>query len=654
MPTRAARSTAADECVTFTGDAFHTIEHDVVTRSDMTLREPPGAAAKLNYAIGLHKQGRLVEAVEAYRATLAAAPGLPPAHYNFALLLRALGRGPEALRNAAAALKADPGYVRAAVLIADLHADAGDLVAAVGALLAARRRLGADPTFGRRLERAFGAATFTAPDRAAETAIGELLASDRVDHQALANAGLSLLRTKPLFARLAAAVADGGILTDKDVDRLAGLPLLAALLAQTILADADFEGLAIALRRVLAPRLATDPPLALVEFAAALALQFDAVEYVYEETAGEAAETEALRAHPAEGFAPWLVALALYRPLRARSAWTDLAAVVPPGPYSARLWRRQIHDPIAERAIAAQLPTLTPLADTPTSDAVRAQYEENPYPRWLTVGVNVPRRLDQVVGALFPRRPDLRRFETCRILIAGCGTGQHAARTAMRYSGAAITAIDLSRASLAYASRQATERGFTNLVFAQADIARLGAWTQRFDLIEVSGVLMCLADPVAGWQTLAGLLAPGGYMRVGLYSAHARRDVAAARDLTRDYPRTLTGIRAARAALRALPADHAARTITPLYDFFTASTCRDLFMAAQEIPFTLPAIGAALDRIGLTFLGFEVLPAGVAEAYRARFPGDPAMVDLGNWDAFERDNPLTFRTMYQFWCAGPG
>jgi SAM-dependent methyltransferase/tetratricopeptide (TPR) repeat protein len=620
----------------------------------MTLSERPGAAAKLNHAIALHKQGRLTEAGEAYRATLAAAPGLPPAHYNFAVLLRALGRRPEALRNAEAALKGDPGYVRAAILIADLHTDAGDAVAAIDALVAARRRLGTDPAFNRRLERAFAAATFAAPNRAAEAAIADLLAGTQVDYQALAHAGLSLLRTKPTLARLLAAVANGRTLTDKDVDRLAGLPLLADLFAQAILADADIEALAVALRRALVPRLAAGPPSALVEFAAAVALQFDAVEYVYDETAAEATAADALSARPAAGFAPWLVALALYRPLGMRADRTELAAIAPPGPRTALLWRRQIHNPIAERTIAAQLPNLTPIADTAISHAVREQYEENPYPRWLSVGVNVARRLDQVVGALFPHRHEPRRFETCRILIAGCGTGQHAVRTALRYSGAAITAVDLSRTSLAYAARQAAERGLTDLAFAQADIVRLGALAQRFDLIEVSGVLMCLGDPIAGWQTLAGLLAPGGYMRVGLYSAHARRDVAAARDVTRDYPRTLAGIRAARAALRALPPDHDARTITPLYDFFSASTCRDLFMAAQEIPFTLPAIRTALDRIGLEFLGFEVLPAGVAAAYRARFPADPAMIDLGNWDAFERDNPGTFRTMYQFWCAGRG
>jgi len=36
-------------------------------------------------------------------------------------------------------------------------------------------------------------------------------------------------------------------------------------------------------------------------------------------------------------------------------------------------------------------------------------------------------------------------------------------------------------------------------------------------------------------------------------------------------------------------------------------------------------------------------------AYRVRFPGDLAAVNLDNWAAFEIDNPAIFGSMYQFW-----
>ena len=85
-----------------------------------------------------------------------------------------------------------------------------------------------------------------------------------------------------------------------------------------------------------------------------------------------------------------------------------------------------------------------------------------------------------------------------------------------------MLAIDLSRASLAYATAKTRALGLETIAYAQADIMRLGAIEQRFDLIESVGVLHHLADPYAGWRVLLSLLRPGGFMRIGLYSEIAR------------------------------------------------------------------------------------------------------------------------------------
>src|SRR5262249_7675615 len=45
------------------------------------------------------------------------------------------------------------------------------------------------------------------------------------------------------------------------------------------------------------------------------------------------------------------------------------------------------------------------------------------------------------------------------VLIAGCGTGQHAIETAWLFAGARLLTIDLSRTSLAYAARKTREHG---------------------------------------------------------------------------------------------------------------------------------------------------------------------------------------------------
>ena len=72
---------------------------------------------------------------------------------------------------------------------------------------------------------------------------------------------------------------------------------------------------------------------------------------------------------------------------------------------------QQITEPAEEREIAAVLPALTAIEDE-VSEAVRQQYEENPYPRWhITAAPEKTPEYDDRTGPV----PD--------ILIAGCGTG---------------------------------------------------------------------------------------------------------------------------------------------------------------------------------------------------------------------------------------
>ncbi len=88
-------------------------------------------------------------------------------------------------------------------------------------------------------------------------------------------------------------------------------------------------------------------------------------------------------------------------------------------------------------------------------------------------------------------------------------------------------------------------------------------------------------------------------------------------------------------------------------DFFGVSSCRDLLFHTQEQRMRLPAIAGFLRDNGLTFLGFET-DSATLQAYRRRFPGDPAAANLHHWDAFENDAPDTFARMYVFWIQKNG
>lgn len=236
------------------------------------------------------------------------------------------------------------------------------------------------------------------------------------------------------------------------------------------------------------------------------------------------------------------------------------------------------------------------------------------------------------------------------ILIAGCGTGQHSIETAQRFEAARVLAVDLSISSLSYAKRKTQELGLTSIEYAQADLLKLSSLGRSFDLIESSGVLHHLADPLLGWQVLLSLPRPGGFMRLGFYSDVARRNIVKARAFIagRGYGATANEIRRCRQDLTDLDktADFGDALTTP--DFFSNSACRDLLFHVQEHRMTLTGIAAFLRANNLVFLGFEI-DADVLGAYRQRFPADRAATRVGQWQIFENENPDTFRSMYNFW-----
>lgn len=198
--------------------------------------------------------------------------------------------------------------------------------------------------------------------------------------------------------------------------------------------------------------------------------------------------------------------------------------------------------------------------------------------------------------------------------------------------------------------RQTRALGLSNVTYAQADLLQLGSLDRRFDLIESSGVLHHLADPLAGWRVLAALLRPGGLMRLGFYSERARADVVAGRAFVASRGRGATAedIRKIRQEiLRSF--DPVLRNLTRFRDFFSTSECRDLLFHIQEHRLTLPQIEANLAELRLDFLGF-VLDAATVRRFHARHPDPRTATDLGAWHRFECDYPETFSAMYQFWA----
>lgn len=452
------------------------------------------------------------------------------------------------------------------------------------------------------------------------------------------------------------------LLGPKGLAAISGQSVLVQLLQSAPVCDIGLERLLtslrfIALQRASAASHSTPVDEAILGFCCALARQCFLNEYILAQTGDELAQAtrlaEALQQAILSGEKVCELKLAVsgaYFPLHTLPGTHTLLERRWPTPV-ADLLNQQIGEPGAERDLLASIPTLTAIDDA-ISRAVQRQYEENPYPRWQRAeSPGEPRTIDQLLRGRFP----LASFReigggAVDVLIAGCGTGQQAIEFAQQVMHERMLAIDLSRASLAYAKRKASSYAVEKIEFAQADILKLPSIDRTFDLILVSGVLHHMQDPFAGWRALVALLRPSGVMYVGLYSELARSQIKAARAFIarRGFRPTLSDIRLCRQEIMELPDGELEKNVVRFSDFFSASECRDLLFHVQEHRHTLPQIAAFLSAHDLTLLGFD-LPPAVSQRYAARFPVDRAMTDLSLWEVFEQENPQVFVGMYQFW-----
>ncbi len=390
-------------------------------------------------------------------------------------------------------------------------------------------------------------------------------------------------------------------------------------------------------------KLSPEQHLALAE---ALAHYCFLTEYIFDCAAPEKIKVEALRMELEKAFDPAaeknrLMVYACYAPLYSLKNHEKISAALRHDPLVSEIVAAQIDDLGALQQGAAALQAITPIENT-VSGRVQEQYEEFPYPRWVHLP-NIP-LIHEVSLQGHLRKKEL------DVLTAGCGTGREAAWLASTLPQARVLAVDLSRASLAYAESKARRFNLNNVVFRQADILGLAKLDKKFDIISCAGVLHHMEDPIAGWRVLAGLLKADGMMRIALYSEKARRYFVEAMNVISEeqYPSTAEGIRRFRRdAPSILPGKIFSKLLASV-DYYSMSACRDLLFHVQEHRFDIPAIRDVLDRLGLSFV--QMSRSDLQEKYSCRFPDDQDGTKLDHWQTFEAENPDAFKGMYQFWC----
>jgi SAM-dependent methyltransferase len=238
-------------------------------------------------------------------------------------------------------------------------------------------------------------------------------------------------------------------------------------------------------------------------------------------------------------------------------------------------------------------------------ERVREFYETHPYPppveeldryreRW-----NDPLRRRTDFHLFWPARKYRDDF---RILVAGCGTSQ-AAKHAMRWPSARITAIDFSANSVQHTEQLKVKYGLSNLEVRQLAVESVGELGQQFDQIVCTGVLHHLPDPDAGLRALRGVLNPDGAVHLMVYAPYGRAGVYMLQDYCRrlGVRPTSQDIRDLATSLSALPRNHPLVPLRDAPDFASEAALADALLHPQDRAYSVPQLFSILSDSGLRF-----------------------------------------------------
>ena len=286
-----------------------------------------------------------------------------------------------------------------------------------------------------------------------------------------------------------------------------------------------------------------------------------------------------------------------------------------------------------------------------TSNQIAQNYEEHPYPRWINwdfpeTGMRIKKlqefySLDELH---FTSRP----FD---VLIAGCGTGSKAIECAIGYGdNVKITAIDLSRTSLSYAIYMAKKYNIRNIEFMQMDLLELPKLNKTFDIVECTGVLHHMRDPIEGGKAIIERVKSKGLVHISLYSELARASIVELRErygLTPDMSND--EIRSMRMLIMKSDAELLNEGLSLRWDFFDLHRCKDLLFHPLEHRYSIPKIQEMLAMLNLDFRGLEK-PDILRSQYWTRYPSQNDLCSFHKWHEFELRHPDAFGNLYEIWA----
>ena len=287
--------------------------------------------------------------------------------------------------------------------------------------------------------------------------------------------------------------------------------------------------------------------------------------------------------------------------------------------------------------------------DDPRADVVSRQYERYRYPQPIQdleawVGNNWewfdPVHAHRILWPDREYKPDL------DILIAGCGTNQ-AAVFAFTNPAAKVVAVDVSQPSLDHQQYLKDKHGLWNLELHLLPIEELPTLGLDFDLIVSTGVLMVMADPLAGMKALAACLRPDGAIGVMLYAKYGRIGIEILQSVFDDLGlrQDDASVQMVKETIAVLPADHPVQSylrIAP--DLQSDAGLVDTFLHGRDRSYTVDECIDLVTSAGLVFQGWLLNAPYYAHDLFAPAGGVDSAVnalpEAKHWSVMERIHTL--------------
>jgi len=153
------------------------------------------------------------------------------------------------------------------------------------------------------------------------------------------------------------------------------------------------------------------------------------------------------------------------------------------------------------------------------TNQVREFYEATPFPDYdeFDSRASLAQKARQGV---FARLLDEQLPTGIRVIECGCGTGQLSSFLSL--ANRSVFATDMSVSSLRLGQRFAREHSLDRVRFVQMNLFRPAFRPGAFQLVISNGVLHHTSDPFLAFRSISRLIAPGGYILVGLYHRYGR------------------------------------------------------------------------------------------------------------------------------------